>query len=836
MRPILASLLVLSAAPVVRADPWRTETVFDGDDAATQFELASDGTLQIRGKATTTLRLGGPIARGEVRTAHVRNVPVVIVDVTTATTHEAFILERGSGGWSQLTRVDVGSASLDRDYGYEVMATDDGIYKVQTRPGIARCDGQPAYLFAEGFNRATGKFQKVARVPTLVPETAPVIGARADAGTPGGPIVFQARAASHEPGAPDAGGLGIPNELDDGRPLTFWHEEFVKSDGEGQFFTFESRASGAKAAQLRVVPGNAQSASTWRSFNRPHRLAVVAKQGAWHVDLPDAANDPVGTAYVADLPARIDGCLTVVLESTYGPANGTTAISELEVFAEGERTAGGDALLAAAIAEGNDPQRAGQELARRGATGVAALEDELAKTTDREVRHRLVRAVLAIDDPAAGPLLARVVAQGWVASSELGDAIHALAAQRQTTALRDLAMKEDVAQATRIAAVHALAVQPEIAIELAGIGKRDLRHAVIEVVTSVPLPTLLRAAQTASAPAAAGDLWRAVTRRAHADTNARPVALAALVEALATATDYERRYRVIDGIAAIGDAPALAALAQLLAHLPANAQRAAFEQTAARAIAVNPRPEGLALLVAFSRDPDPGVRLAALDALAGANSGAAEPWHAPDGPDGIDGLIDAALATDHWPEVRRRAAQVLGGRCGRGGPARTLANAVERDADFGVRGEALAALVECRAAGIADQLARVWDDRKAPLELRQRAVDLSVPLGDRALAAKLVGRFSSWRGAALESQEALALAQDAAYAIGRLAPPGAAAALTAGLDDAGFPEIVAASATGLGLMGRACPADARVRLQQLAHNDDQQVSAAAARAAAICGK
>ena len=181
-------------------------------------------------------------------------------------------------------------------------------------------------------------------------------------------------------------------------------------------------------------------------------------------------------------------------------------------------------------------------------------------------------------------------------------------------------------------------------------------------------------------------------------------------------------------------------------------------------------------------------------------------------------------------------AQVLGARCQRRGPALALADSVARDPDLDARGDALAALVECKAAGVGDLLAKVWDDRKLPVELRERAVDLVVVLGDQAVAARLVRKLDAWRGAALESEDALALAQNAAYAIGRLAPPGAADALLAALDDSAYPEIVAAAATGLGLMGPACPNTARPRLRLLAHSDERQVQTAAARAAAVCGR
>jgi hypothetical protein len=202
----------------------------------------------------------------------------------------------------------------------------------------------------------------------------------------------------------------------------------------------------------------------------------------------------------------------------------------------------------------------------------------------------------------------------------------------------------------------------------------------------------------------------------------------------------------------------------------------------------------------------------------------------------IDRAIATALASDGWPEVRRRAAQVMGGRCARPEPAHALETAFARDPEVAVRGEALSALVDCKAAGVGELLAKTWSDSKQPLDLRERAVDLAAPLGDRALADRLAKDFARWRGAALESTAALALAQNAAYAIGRLAAPGAPAALETALADGSFPEIVAASATGLGLLGKACPASSKAKLRDLAHSDDEQISLAATRAAAICGK
>src|SRR5262249_34994477 len=127
-------------------------------------------------------------------------------------------------------------------------------------------------------------------------------------------------------------------------------------------------------------------------------------------------------------------------------------------------------------------------------------------------------------------------------------------------------------------------------------------------------------------------------------------------------------------------------------------------------------------------------------------------------------------------------------------PAQALGDALDHDPDLGVRGDALSALVQCRAPGTAERLARLWNDAKLPALLRSRAVLEAVPLGDPKLAAALIGQFARWRGEAVSSAAALELAQSAAASIGRLKPPGAADALIDALDDTAFPEIVQAAA------------------------------------------
>jgi len=795
-------------AATAHAAPVTLAKDLDGDGNADSVSLSETGELAIetkRGKVTLKL---GPIKRASLAGGVVHGAPMIVVRGET----EGIVIQ--GPAWKQVAKTQLGGVGLDADYSVALDVVDGELYRYQARAGFARCDDRPSLLFAERYE--AGKFVPAGKLPIGLPANAPAIAARIDSGA-AEPAIFKARAASYQPGAPDAGALAIPQELDDGKPTT-------ARANAGDWYTFRARSF--KAAQIRIVPA-AKGA-------HPQRLAVFGAHNAWRVDLPQS-----GAAFVADLPAPVEGCVTIAIES------GTGALAELEVFAEGERTGGAGALLAKQIADDKDVNTAAKELARLGAAAIPPLEAELAKATDPAVRARLVRALVENHDPAAGPLMARAAGEGWAHGPDLIALVHALSALGQPQALYDLAVKSAVPIDTRIEAIHALHPNTnkdrELLVALAGRGPRVQRQAVIEQLSDVPVAVLAPAAQAATKASAAGDLYRAITRRAHAVPVERAPALAALSTALPTASDYERRYRLVDGIAAVGDQAALQALGALLAQWPKSHETAAFKQVVARAIAVNRRPEAFDLALALVRDVDPGVRIAALSALAGTGGGAtgggsAGPWHGPSGPDGTDRVLVTSLATDTWPEVRRFAAQLLGPRCTRPGPAHALADSVARDPDLDVRGDALASLVDCKASGAGELLEKLWNDSKAPLPLRQRAIDLAVPLADASLGKKLVAKFTRWRREAIDSEPALALVQNAARAIGMLAAAGAVEALADGLDDAAFPEIVAASAMGLSFLGPACPAAVKPRLQSLATSDDQQVNVAAKRALERCGQ
>lgn len=826
-----------TAAPIATA-----QLDVDGDGAPEAVELGDDGVLHVRGgKLAGDLALGFRATRATLSAGPVAGRPALAVHAVAAGGERGFVVVHDRASWRVAWQDQLGPADLDGEYRYELAGTPAGVLRFQSRFGVARCDGKPAYLFADAFDGT--KFERRRALPADVDPNAAKLSIKAvtDAAAP--PLVYRAFWTSDEVGASDASALSRPTELDDGSLQTAWHGD-PAVDGDGQFVTFKASSKDAHAAhQLRIAAGDHASAGALARAARPKQLAIVTATGAWRVDLPDAAHDSVATEYLVDLPAGISDCVTVVVAATY-PGAQPLAISELAIYADNE----GDSMLVHDVA--TDAPGANSEaaaLVRLGGAAVPAIRDELAKSTEAGARQRLIDVLVQIHDHDAATQLAAAAAQGWVSDDEAPRVAAALADQHMTQALHDLASVKAASLDMRLAAAGALDATSQdgaaALIELAGSEPRELRRVVIGRLEHVALPALVAAARVAQAPASSGDLWRAAVREARGSgvTPAdRAAALAAMRDALPNAPDYERRYRLVDGIATLGDAKDLAALATTLGLAGAEGsfqrpEAIVLRQVALLAIGAAPRADALDFVVAAIGDADPGVRLGALRALQAPDDDRGGPWGAASVAR-VDRSLIGSLANDRWPEVRERAAEGLGLRCQRGEPAHALVTAVTTDAELDVRRRSLVALVQCRAPGTADLIAKLFDDDKLPLELRAFAISQTISLEDPALAAKLVQRFDSWRGNSLQDKDSVQLAMEAANAIGRLHAQGAAGSLEDALDDSAFPEIVGAAAAGLGSLGKACPASAKHKLEDLAKSDDQQVRLPARRAAAACGK
>jgi HEAT repeats len=776
------------------------------------------------------------------------------------TVAELWVGRAANGGFGgELMRLPLGPQGGDGEYGAAAELSARGLVRWQTRPDLVRCDGAALRLFAERWDPASRRWApaEASEVPasadgvaTVTAVTAPAAASSATGSAAARAAdVFRARSTTSQRGAARADELAIPSELDDGDPRTAWKSS---GDGRGEVLGFRARLAAGKALRLRVVPGDASSASAFRAAARPAKLWIIGKTQRFTAALPDATTP--GAGYLVALPQPIEGCLSVLVESVHpaisaasaagaagaaGAGPRPLAISELSIETDlEEQSGGGTAALAAQVARGGDEGgRAAAILARRGDAAATALLAELARAQEVAQKRRLARALAMLSEKQIAPALVASLREGWIGEADLPDAVNALARIGADEALAEIAASE-ASLLARTASASALArAGSRRLLTLAGVGPTEVRRQIIGGLERLPVAELLAAAGGAGAAAATGDLWRAAVRAAlHAPAAAGPAERKALVAALAPqlagAPEYERRYRLVTSLAELaaaeGDAATLDAVLAELARLgqakASAAEAAALRQAVAELLARSPRAETAPALVRLLGDGDAGVRLAVARRL-----------HSPDGLASLDRALVTALGSDGWPIVRRAAAAALGQRCQRPEPATALDRAVTTDADLDVRQDALLGLVTCRAPGIAERLVGLWSSGEPPLPVKSRAVTLAVLLGEPRLGRELARSLARWRSEAFSDAESLQLAVIAAAALGRLGGPDAAPALLAALDDTAYPEIVAAAAAGLGALGQACPAEARAKLSPLTRSDERSIALSARRALALCG-
>lgn len=746
---------------------------------------------------------------------------------------------------SELATLPLGPQGLDAEYLTAASLDATGLWRWQERGELRACDGTALRVLNERWDPRSQRF--VAAAPPLpaatgretelpVSQEPPAKRAPAD--------VFRARWATSQQGLTRADELARPTELDDGDPRTVWRSA-SGWDGRGEALIFRGSLAAGAARRLRVAAGDRSSAAALRASTRPAKLLITGARQRYLVTLPDPAASRGEVEYVVALPEPIAECLAVVITEVHAGANtgastASLAIGELAVETGYEDLAGGTSALAAEVARGGkEGAHAESILATRGAAAAQALAAELAAARDLAPRRRLVRALAQVGAPQSEAQIAGALREGWLDEPDLEIALRALERMGAATALVEIAASPQARAAARHGAVAALAKShgPRL-LELAGVGDHELRRAVISALAQLPAHSLWQAGARVSSASAQGDLWRAAVRAAaHQGGAAQAQLVAELEPRLPAVGDHERRYRLVTGLAELAArAQDARLLARLHAHLQELAraqpeQAAALRQALAETLARHLGDAVTSELVTLAGDADPAVRLALARGLA-----APEPQGlSAEAAARLDLALGRVLGEDGWPELRRAAAAALAARCKRPMPASALERALDGDRDVDVRQESLLALVTCATPGIAARLVRLWNGRE-PLALRARAVALAVVVADPALAPELARSLRSWRSEAFSDEHALHLGARAAEALGRLGGPSAAPALLAALEDLAYPELVAAAANGLGLLGAACPAEATARLSELTRSPERAIALAARRALPRCGQ
>jgi hypothetical protein len=619
--------------------------------------------------------------------------------------------ESGPGGsaseiWSGRT----GPEDADGETSRFVEIVDDGILEFQTAAQISRCDDQPIRLFPRAWDFAAHRFKPaVSPLPSPLSSGAPIV-VTAHRGDPAMPVAaplggFRFTAASTRLGdGGDARNLGPPAGLDDGDPATTWVAGAGR--GPGTFLTARAFGGAYGLRGLRIVPGDATSASTFRARDRLRALTVITGPRAgqrFEVSFPEdpaagargvGAPDPRTPYWIPFPETVVSSCLTVVIRDVY--RGDTTAISELRVFTELDFSNGLERLISDAAAGPECAARVpllvnlgsaailplAQAVLAASGVGRECLVEALASipataqsTVAIDALVAALRGASSSEEAAIVGVISRVPRPPVSSIAELlrdpratpEDRARAASLLGRVLAAAAATAQSATATATAAAAADARSDAVRALLDAVGDGPPEVRLAVIQAISGSIAHPLPSAASGAERAAATTEILETVAAGTGGTVASSP-ASTSIPSDRAGAT--ARPHRGPD---------LLRLLPELVTHAPQTRVaaerilRGALEpgqayETQARAIGAlgaiaaagagaTPAPSAEVLIHVRATSPDPVLRALATRELAGLAGAAA--FTEPNGPSGLRPALRAALG-DADPRVREAAAQGLG--------------------------------------------------------------------------------------------------------------------------------------------------------------------------------
>jgi len=806
---------------------------------------AADGALDVReGGAvvahvpleTTPLRRGPPRAR-EV-SIDGRRVVEVRVAVRGTPREELWIGEVGGRAPRVVFRGLVGPRDADGEAALDYEVGAEGVLEFQTASHVTRCDGAPVRLFPRAFDFDAGRFRPVVS-PLPPPAHEALVGRRGDPAMPQGrPVAaFHFTAASTTAGAgSDARDLTAPVAVDDGDPATAWTEG-LGGDGRGEFLTARAGAGGAVVRGLRIVPGDAASAATFKRRNRVRKLQLSLgprDDQRFDVDLPD---DSGGTRFrepfwVA-LPHPVKtSCATVVItEVTPGTdaapprSYGETAISELALFTELDGPGGAEQVVAEVARAGDCAARVPAVVALGAAAVLPTAQAIMAAGGHSAQRECLVDALTRLEPEPKNPIVveALVAAVPGASEKEERQVRETLlrAAEPPVAALAGLlgsaaATVDDRARAARLLGAFDDPRAAEALLASAGLGSPPEREAVVLALAGargLDAGALLAAVERGGAESRQADLLRvvpAVIKRAPAS---RAGALAVLQSSLEPARPFEVRARAVMALGALGP-DAL----PVLTSVRTGADEPVLRHLAARELATVGGAASVTALQNALADRDPRVRATAAEGLGQERAVAASP------------ALIAGAKQEPWPFVRRAELEALGRLCG-APAADLLVRAVDRDVAE-VRRAALVGLARCHDPRARALLLRVLGRRNEASTVRELAAALLGEMGDRSAAPAMAAALTRQVAESEADLSVEGVAETTLRSLAHLGGPDATAAAVTLAKDARHPF----QTTAVEALGMLCdPGAGAATLRELAAGPPGALALAAQNADKRCG-
>jgi HEAT repeat protein len=823
----LALALIIGAMGI----PPRSAPARPASDPVT---VTDDGRILIGQTAIGTLPL--PAGKRTIRVARptVSGHRLLHVKVSGSGGRAAELLVSDDGGQrQQLFAGPTGPQGVDGEWSQHLSVDESQVLVFQRREGIRRCDDAPMYLFPRLYDFAARKLRSVARVErpeaiTVLRATRDVAGGVLPVGDPLNTfsLVF---ASTHAGDEQRAANLSAPVEAEDGKPETAWAEG-LGSAGQGELLIARAQPSPYRLKALRIIPGHAASAKTFREANRLKSLLLhLSPKHRYRLLFPrDPSRDAGKPAdpYWVILPQPVSTtCATLVIEEVYAgssarpPGNGgRTAISELRFFTELE-FAGGLAQIKRDLASPDATRgtAAVAVLARLDRVGIE-LAAKIAATASGVTLGRAVQVLVRSRLPViAAPLAAALPRADRATRIE---ALAALTRLGPTAATAIVPLLRARSAGLRVEIARVLGVlggleARQALIAEAGNGPDPQRAAVVDGLGLLQAPedraAVVAALASSTASRRQADLVHALGRLGAPERTSTAAGLARLWP---TTRDFEVRYRLISSIGrldAVGQLPLLIAVGQrdadpILRWLATEQLRRASSPMATMA------------LRQATRDRDPRVRSAAALVLAGRPSEQAV---------GVD--LARLLTAERWAMPAAAAAEALGRHCCvEGGVALRRAVASGREA---VDVRALNSLAQCKPPGLATDLLAVAADAGHRAALRTRALGLLTPLLARGQARAVVRLFNDLRrrAATSDSEEEIAVAAAAA-----LAATGAESAAEAAADALALDPHEAIRGTAAAALGQLCRASTKEVLRRALSDASPLVQRAAREAVKRC--
>ncbi len=557
---------------------------------------------------------------------------------------------------------------------------------------------------------------------------------------------------------------GSPGAIADMNPATTWSEGKT-SAGRGEFVLFRTpREVPIARLAITVAPpppaGDAPPSQPTKGGAAPKSFFLVTDDETYAVTMPEDAWQHPGASYDIPLqePLRAS-CLALVLDDAYARGNASPVVTVAELSAYSSFDVSGATMETVARtldgSGGRLADAAEKILDRVGDAAMPAVAAAYAKL-DPSGRERAVNvASSASCGPAPTQVFLRALCDADTrvehkAENALQVCGHRAQIVTAVKAAPDVACPKVFTYLALLGRSGALDVLADRLAKKDKVAARTAFATAARDATPERLTALV--ADTARAPAVKLEMLRALGPRV---AEIAPEALRQLDAMLAGSPTLATRYLALGPLAqlaAAGDAPARDRVARMLASDPDWPVRAHAAEVARRV------PSLQAGVVAAAGDPQPRVRMAALDSSAELRSAAVVARAAP------------LLAHDPWTFVRVSAARALG--AGPASPAAdgALAAALKGDASPEVRGTAVDALAGHRARAYAGAVRDCLDDEDETIAVREAAA--------RALGAmcavESVDRLTELAHAAAQplaaDADALVLGLAALEALGQLHP------------------------------------------------------------------